>query len=514
MVDPELFERYQRALGTNADLCKEAIEALISKLEGLAPLEQAEYLLANYPKLVRAYGKVAADVARQFYQENRDASDLDTDYVAQSAQPISEQWLQEDVSDAFTGNHGMSVAKLPGKASKRAMQRADETIGYNARRDGAHPWWAIVPNSGACAFCVMVGSRGFVYHTNNTADAQRHSNCKCTIVCDFDTDNPALDGYNPGKLYDQYLGDLAEGIVTTHGSSIGSIGLKSAAHGGTQTVDALPSRSNWSGKWAKANMATNMTTMQHYLAGADTLDELKGRMDECNDFLAKSGMGKAMSKGQWRQLQASLTASKEAIEQRGKAFSAIDADRSVDDHEKSRRKARYVSIKEERLLFPDANGNRSIMVDPGGDYRKPDYCCMTGNQRRALASYERDGHGILARLGFDVVPLPTEKKFLPDGFPNIDLWMDGQLWELKTPQGSGGKLTRRINDGVSKWVRLHEFGLGSGDSPRIVVDNRFSTMSDEDALRKLKTAMACHGAESFNDAIFVSSTGSATRLYA
>lgn len=514
MVDPELFEKYQQALSTNADLTKLAVEELLSHLDGLTSLEQAEYLLANYPKLVRAHGKVAADVARQFYQENRDASDLDTDYVAQSAQPISEQWLQEDVSDAFTGNHGMTVEKLPGKASKRAMQRADETIGYNARRDRAHPWWAIVPNPGACAFCVMVGSRGFVYHTNNTADAQRHLNCKCAVVCDFDTDNPALDGYDPGKLYDQYLGDLAEGIVTSRGSSIGSIGLRSSADGGTQSVDALPSKNNWSGKWAKANMATNMTTMQHYLAGAESIDDLKKRMEECNDFLAKSGMGKAMSKGQWQQLQASLTASKAAIKQRGKAFAAIDADKSVDDHEKSKRKTRYVSIKEERLLFYDSMGNRSIPIDPGGNARKPDYCCMTGKQRRALEQYERDGHGLLARLGLDVVPIPTEKKYLPNGFPNIDLWMDGQFWELKTPQGTGSSLTKRINDGISKWDRMHSFGLADGDTPRIVVDNRFSTMSDSDAILKLKTAMAVNEAKGFNDAIFISSVGAVTRLSA
>ncbi|MBR3385946.1 MAG: hypothetical protein IKG69_12210 [Atopobiaceae bacterium] len=513
MVDPELFERYRQALGTNADLTKRAVEELLSRLDGLTPLEQAEYLMANYPKLVKAYGRVAADVARQYYQEQRDGSDLDTDYVAQSAQPIPEQWLQEDVSDAFTGNHGMTVAKLPGKASKRAMQRADETIGYNARRDKAHSWWAIVPNPGACAFCVMVGSRGFVYHTNNTADAQRHSNCKCVVVCDFDTENPALDGYDPGKLYDQYLGDLAEGIVTTHGSSIGSIGLKSAAQGGTQTVDALPSRSNWSGKWAKAQMATNMPTMQHYLAGSQSSDELKGRMDECNDFLAKSGMDKAMSKGQWQQLQASLTASKESIEQRGKAFSAIDADRSVDDHEKSRRKARYVSINEERLLFVDANGNRSIPIDPGSGTREPDYCCMTGKQRRSLKDYEVSGHEVLARLGFDTIPLPTEHD-LPSGFANIDLWMDGQFWELKTPQGAGSSLTKRINDGISKWDRMHSFGLADGDTPRIVVDNRFSTMSDSDALLKLKTAMAVNEAKGFNDAVFISSVGAVTRLSA
>ena len=41
MVDPELFARYQQALGTNADLTKKAVEELLAKLDGLTPIEQA-----------------------------------------------------------------------------------------------------------------------------------------------------------------------------------------------------------------------------------------------------------------------------------------------------------------------------------------------------------------------------------------------------------------------------------------------------------------------------------------
>ena len=510
MVDAELFARYQQALTTVADLSKDAVQRLVNQLEGMDEGQRAVFLLTNYPKLVREYGLVSADVARQFYQKQRDGSAQVGDYVAQSAQVIPEQWAMEDVSDAMTGSHGMTIVNLPGKASKRVLQRADETITQNAYRDSRRPYWAIVPNAGACAFCVMVGSRGFVYHSGATADAQRHLNCRCTPVCDFDTENPHLDGYDPAALYDQYLGDLAEGIVTTRGSSIGSIGLRSAADGGTQTVSALPSKGNWSGNLAKAQLAANMTTMQHYLNGSKTIDELKKRMDECNRFLTSSGMGKAMSKGQRQSLQKCLSATKEAIEQRGRAFAAIDADKKADDREKSKRKARFVSIREESLLFYDSNGNRSIPLDPGGGSRKPDYCCMSGKQRRDLKGYEVEGHGILARLGFDVVPIPTDY----GAVASIDLWMDGQFWELKTSQGSGGRLTTRINQGVKKWDNLHNAGYQLYDTPRIVVDNRFSAENDADALRKLKTAMAVHGSERFDDAIFIASTGKVTRLRA
>lgn len=203
MVDPELFERYQKALGTNADLTKRAVEALISKLEGLAPLEQAEYLMANYPKLVKAYGRVAADVARQYYQEQRDrhfeGDDDASEYTAQPSAPIQESWAYEDVQKAASDGLGY----LPKVAVRRAMQRADQTIAYNVGHDPARPRWAIVPHMGACGWCVMVASNGWAY-SERSVNAQRHDGCKCSVAVDFDRDSPSLAGYDPDELRRQY----------------------------------------------------------------------------------------------------------------------------------------------------------------------------------------------------------------------------------------------------------------------------------------------------------------------
>lgn len=203
MVDPELFERYQRALGTNADLCKDAVEELLSKLEGLTPLEQAERLLANYTKLVQAYGKAAADVARQFYQEQRNQhfeGDGDaSEYTAQTAAPIRESWAYEDVQKAASDG----LWHLPKVAERRIMQRADQTIGYNVGRDPAHPRWAIVPHTGACGWCVMVASNGWAY-SERSVNAQRHDGCKCSVAVDFDSDKPELAGYDVDALRRQY----------------------------------------------------------------------------------------------------------------------------------------------------------------------------------------------------------------------------------------------------------------------------------------------------------------------
>ena len=203
MVDPDLFARYQQALGTNADLTKRAVEELLSKLDDFKTLEQAEYLMANYPKLVRAYGKVAADVARQYYQESRDAHFADdddaTEYTAQAASPIQERWAAEDVQKAVQDGLGY----LPKVAVRRVMQRADQTLAYNVRHDTARGRWAIVPHPGACGWCIMVASNGWAY-SERSVNAQRHDGCKCSVAIDFDRDKPYLVGYNPKAMQDAY----------------------------------------------------------------------------------------------------------------------------------------------------------------------------------------------------------------------------------------------------------------------------------------------------------------------
>ena len=50
----------------------------------------------------------------------------------------------------------------------------------------------------------MVCSRGFDYVSKGTAESQRHANCKCTPVVEFDVENPKLEGYDPDALYDEY----------------------------------------------------------------------------------------------------------------------------------------------------------------------------------------------------------------------------------------------------------------------------------------------------------------------
>ena len=179
------------------------VEKLLKSIEGLSPIEQAEYLMANYPKLVRAYGSAASDVARQFYQETRNEyfgeEDGEESFVARPAMAIPEAWAVEDIQKSARGGY----ARLPGIAVRRVMERADDTFRLNIRRDPKKARWAVVPHSGACGWCVLIASNGWRY-SRESADAQRHDNCKCSIAADFDTDNPVLEGYDPKWMQQAY----------------------------------------------------------------------------------------------------------------------------------------------------------------------------------------------------------------------------------------------------------------------------------------------------------------------
>src|SRR5690606_6156596 len=88
-----------------------------------------------------------------------------------------------------------------------------DTVRRNVFRDPARPRYARVP-SGAetCAWCSMLASRGFVYHSEATAGdpARRgfgddfHDECDCQVVVEFDREAHHIEGYDPDRLYEEF----------------------------------------------------------------------------------------------------------------------------------------------------------------------------------------------------------------------------------------------------------------------------------------------------------------------
>lgn len=195
MADAELFARYRDALDANAGLVRREVEKILADTANMSTQEAYAYVRRNYPKLVQVYGRVAADVARQYYQAQRDEYGFDDEYLAISRGGGDESWYLEDVANAYGQSsdgeeHALTTPdQLMGKAIQRVYERADYTLDQNMWSDPRDAQWAIVPHPGACGFCIMVGSNGFHYHSEASALAQRHTNC---IVGDTEVSGPRI----------------------------------------------------------------------------------------------------------------------------------------------------------------------------------------------------------------------------------------------------------------------------------------------------------------------------------
>lgn len=212
MVDAELFESYRKALGASADLAYACVGRLVANHAGA--LTSAE-LSRAYAALVKKLGTYAAQVALEFYRAQRELSQAEGEYEAKAYAPDDSALLAYDARNS-------TALQLPGIAAQRVLAYADETIYRNGDADPAKVAYAIVPHPGACGWCLLIGANGWSYKSVKSAEGQRHPNCKCTVVADFDARNPKLEGYDPDGLGDRYA-DAYNAVVDDANDEWGSM---------------------------------------------------------------------------------------------------------------------------------------------------------------------------------------------------------------------------------------------------------------------------------------------------
>lgn len=143
-----------------------------------------DVLLATFPDITAAYGDLAAVAAADLYEDLRAEYGPGSPFRARAAAvaPLEQSqaavrwavaplWADDPRLDA-------TLARLSGALRRLTLQPARDTIQTESRREGTT--YAVVPAGDACEWCLMLASRGAVYHEQR--ERQWHDSCRCVAA--------------------------------------------------------------------------------------------------------------------------------------------------------------------------------------------------------------------------------------------------------------------------------------------------------------------------------------------
>lgn len=129
---------------------------------------------------------------------------------AKRAVRATEKAVRGIVQEGVDGNIPGMQDQLCQRIDYEVKRAAGETVFQNAARDRRYVRFARVPSGigETCDFCIMLASRGFVYHTEATAGELKHyhANCRCRIVPGFQGET-TVEGYDPDVYYRMWKGE-------------------------------------------------------------------------------------------------------------------------------------------------------------------------------------------------------------------------------------------------------------------------------------------------------------------
>lgn len=230
MISKKEFEEYNRGAAEIGDGAASAVEQRVlgwcRSHEGASVAEKREAAKLIMEGFVQAYDDKAAEFASQWYdyRAEQGGARLRQAVTTTVYEPGSVDDVARYQAKKLAKEGDAAFARACGEFARNdAFRSLNETIIANVGRDrdkGAA--FARVPaGTETCTFCLMLASRGAVYHTRKTAGEFKHfhRNCDCKVVPSFEGDPDAelVQGVKPRELYGKWW--LFEKIDATEGLS-------------------------------------------------------------------------------------------------------------------------------------------------------------------------------------------------------------------------------------------------------------------------------------------------------
>ena len=172
--------------------------------------EAAKLIMEGF---VQGYDDVAAEFAAQWYDDlaERNGARLQQAVTMTTYRPESVDTVARYQAKKLVKGGDAAFARACGEYARNdAFRSLNETIISNVGRDrSAGVRFARVPTGfETCTFCIMLASRGAVYHTRKSAGEFKHfhRHCDCKVVPGFEDDPDAelVEGVRPEELREQW----------------------------------------------------------------------------------------------------------------------------------------------------------------------------------------------------------------------------------------------------------------------------------------------------------------------
>ena len=215
MISREQFDAYNRAVANLSDGAQREIESRIMSWlqtdEGRSAsvAECREYAKSVMSGVVQVYDSAAASLAAEWYDKQAADSGarLPAAITATTYSPESVDETARYQAKKLAEGDPRGFAEYCGELGRNDVLRSlNETIMRNAARDRKRGVrFARVPTGAeTCTYCLMLASRGAVYHSRKTAGEFRHFHrrCDCKVVPGFEDDPDAtlVEGKSPKAM--------------------------------------------------------------------------------------------------------------------------------------------------------------------------------------------------------------------------------------------------------------------------------------------------------------------------
>lgn len=218
-ISSQTLSNYGYAVDTIAAKAKDYVISIIRygiEVEGLSSVSTIrDYAILGLEQTLDVFGDQAAAYSANVYDALMSEYALDLEPGKSYGMDYNKEQLTSSVryhaQKLVNGDLNGFLQNIGQKAFDLTRNTANQTMIKNAKRDykkGVR--WARVPSGlETCGFCVMLASRGFVYHTKESAGYnvlglnRFHSFCDCRVFPG--TEDTEIEGYDPEHLYDVYL---------------------------------------------------------------------------------------------------------------------------------------------------------------------------------------------------------------------------------------------------------------------------------------------------------------------